>query len=517
MSNVLKVLFAFVLFAGMLSAGISVSGYTVSRDSFKPGEVGIATVTLVNPAGSDRVSGLTMTINNPQEITVSSAPALADIGSGGSTVVSMPLKIRPDAKPGIYLLNVFFTGFMTQSGTGAQLSTTNTVSIPVTVLNPPMLSFSTGTSVIGGIGSISLVITNNGGAARNLRISIPSTSTVTFYGLNDTATKMCMEHVLTSKSAVALYSTNEIYVGDATVTKLLNVTLDARSASDGAVDLPMALKYDDELGISHSDASTLHLTVKNEVLDLRFNQLQPLVTRQDGTLSLEVTNNGDALYDVRLSFTNTSMRLKDKNEIKIGDLGPGQKASVTGAVYNDLTPGLSLVGAKISWIERDIRKEQLVSIPLTIGSDADVSVYLDSKPSPLTEGQEHTISVLVSNIGSYGIDNVDVGMNSSAFESLDITSRQYIGSLAKDDFFTVQFKVRVNAAPGDYPISINVRYRDASGGWVAKTIDQTASVRGIQSNGGGSTYLFAGLVALAAVLVWYFKFRKKGQDARKNG
>ncbi|MDD5340328.1 MAG: hypothetical protein PHV13_03690 [Candidatus ainarchaeum sp.] len=461
------------------------SEYTVSRDSFKPGEVGIATVTLTNPAGSDLVSGLTMTIDNPPEITISSAPALADIASGGSAVVSMPFKIKPDARPGIYLLNVLFTGYTTQLGTG-QLPTTNTVSIPVVVVNAPILSFSTATPVIGGIDSISLLITNNGGAARNLRISIPSTSTV------------------------ALYSTSEIYVGDALTSVPTNMTLDARSASDGAVDIPIILKYDDELGISHTDNSTLHLTVKNEVLDLRFNQLQPLVTRQDGTLSLEVTNNGQALSDVRLSFTNTSMRLSDRNEILIGDLGPGEKKSISASVYDDLTPGLSLVGAKISWIERDIRKEQQLDIPLTIGSDADVSVYLDAKPSPLTAGVEHTISVLVSNVGSYGIDNVDVGISSPAFESLDITPRQYIGSLAKDDFSTVQFKVQVDAGPGDYPISINVRYRDASGGWVAKTIDQTASVKGAASDASGTIYLLLGLAAVAAAAVWYFKLRKKG-------
>ena len=277
-----------------------------------------------------------------------------------------------------------------------------------------------------------------------------------------------------------------------------------------AVGIPLTLKYDDELGISHTDNSTLRLTVKNEVLDLRFNQLQPLVTRQDDLLSLEVTNNGQALSDVRLSFTNSSMRLKDKNEMVMGDLGPGEKKSISATVYNDLTPGLNLVGAKISWIERDIRKEQQLDIPLTIGSDADVSVYLDAKPSPLTAGLEHTISVLVSNVGSYGIDNVDVGISSPAFESLDITPRQYIGSLAKDDFSTVQFKVRAGASPGDYPVTINVRYRDASGEWVTKSIDQTASLKAAASNGGGTIYLLIGLAAIAAAAVWYFKLRKKG-------
>ena len=183
---------------------------------------------------------------------------------------------------------------------------------------------------------------------------------------------------------------------------------------------------------------------------------------------------------------------------------------MSGLVYNDLAPGLNLVPAKIAWTERDVRKEQDANIPITIGSDADVSVYLESKPSPLRADQDHTISVLVSNIGSYSIDNVDVGLNSSAFEPLDITPRQYIGSLAKDDFSTVQFKVRVIAGQGDYPVSVNVRYRDASGEWVTKTLTQTASVKAPESGGSGTLYLVGGIAVLAVMGLWFFRFRKKG-------
>jgi len=250
--------------------------------------------------------------------------------------------------------------------------------------------------------------------------------------------------------------------------------------------------------------------VKNEVLDLRFNQISQVITRKDGTLTLEVTNNGDALSDVRLSFPNASIRLKDKSEIRVGDLGAGDKTNVSGLAYTDLAPGLNLVDAKVTWVERDIRKEQTVSIPITVESDADVGVYLESKPTPLVAGQEHTISVLVSNVGSYGIDNVDVGLDSPAFESLDITPRQYIGSLAKDDFSTVQFKVMATDNPGDYPISVNIRYRDASGEWINKTITQAGSVTPAPSNGSGLLYAAVAVVAVAALGLWYFKFRKKG-------
>jgi uncharacterized membrane protein len=482
-SRVLSVLFMFVLFMGSAHAGISVANYTVSKASFQPGDVGIATVTITNPVGSPRVSGLAMTIYNPAEIAVPSAPSLADIETGGMAVVSIPLRIKPDAKPGIYLLNVAFTGFSTQSGSTTQTSTTNTVSVPIIIVDAPILSITTDTPVLGGITPTVLTLTNNGGLAKNLRIS--------------------------TSGIVGLYGTDEIFVGDLKDRKAVNVTLDVRNAPDGPLDVPFTVIYDDELGTPHTESDSMRVTIKNEVLDLRFNQLSQLVTRKDGNLTLEVVNNGQLLSDVRISFVNSSLSLKDKSELKAGDLGPGEKVSVSGLVYSDLAPGLNLVPASVVWTDRDVRKEQLVNIPITIGSDADVSVYLESKPSPLTNGQEHTISVLVSNVGSYGIDNVDVGLNSSAFESLDITPRQYIGSLAKDDFSTVQFKVRVTAGEGVYPVSVNVRYRDASGEWVTKTISQTASVKAPQENGSGTLYIVGAVAVLAVAGLWFFKFRKK--------
>jgi uncharacterized membrane protein len=225
-------------------------------------------------------------------------------------------------------------------------------------------------------------------------------------------------------------------------------------------------------------------------------------------LSLEAFNSGTDISDVRLSFPGTFVRLKDSNELKIGDLASGGRQNISGLAYIDLPPGLNTVNATIQWVEKDIAKEESISVPLKVASDADVGVYLESKPSPLVAGQEHTISVLVSNLGSFAIDNVDVGLNSSAFDLLDVTPRQYIGSLAKDDFSTVQFKVRMKSSAGDYPFTVGVRYRDASGEWTTKSITQTASVN--PAPAADSTPVYAAVVIiLLALAIWYFKFRKR--------
>jgi uncharacterized membrane protein len=469
--------------AGVSYAGISVSNFTISRGSYQPGDVGIATITVTNPVGTPRVSGLAMTIYNPKEVSVSGSSTLSDIESGGMAVVSIPFKISSDAKPGIYLVSVSFTGFSQQAGSTTQTVTTNSVALPIIVVHSPILSLATDKPVIGGIDSVVLTVINNGGAAKELRVSTSGT--------------------------VGLYGSDEVYVGNLTDRVNLSVTLDARNASDGPLDVPFVLTYNDELGNPHTTTATLRVTVKNEVLDLRFNQVTPLITGKEGNLTLRVLNNGGDLSDVRISFVNSSLSLKDLSEIKIGDLAAGQSVTVSALVHNDLTPGLNLVASKVTWTEKDIRKEQATNIPISIDSDADVGVYLEAKPSPLEAGQETTISVLVSNVGSYGIDNVDVGLSSPDFQSLDVTPRQYIGSLAKDDFSTVQFKVLPNSA-GDYPINVNVMYRDASGDWVNKTITQNATVSPAPSGDAGSTYAVLGIVVIAALALWWFKFRKKG-------
>jgi len=484
--NMAKMLFLFALLSSLSFAGISVSNFTISKGTYQPGDVGIATITITNPVGTPRVSGLAMTIYNPKEVSVSGASTLSDIESGGMAVVSIPFRISSDAKPGIYLVNVAFTGFSQAIGSSTQTATTNTVPLPIIVVRSPVLSIATDKPVIGGIDSVVLTVINNGGAAKDLRIS--------------------------TSGSIGLYGTDQVYVGNLSNDANVSVTLDARNATDGPLDVPFVFTYNDELGNPHQDTATLRVTIKNEVLDLRFNQLSPLITGKDGSLTLQVVNNGGDLSDVRISFVNSSVRLKDFSEIKVGDLAAGQGATVSAQVHNDLTPGLNLVDSKITWTEKDIRKEQDMNIPITIDSDADVGVYLEAKPSPLEVGQETTISVLVSNVGSYGIDNVDVGLNSPDFQPLDVTPRQYIGSLAKDDFSTVQFKVLPRSA-GDYPIHVNVMYRDASGDWVNRTITQTATVSSPPSGESGTMYVLLGVIVIAAAALWFFRFRKKAPSA----
>ncbi|MCI0504229.1 hypothetical protein L0Y65_05995 [Candidatus Micrarchaeota archaeon] len=482
-----KMIFAMLLAFGVAFAGLSVDAYTVSKTQYEPNEPGIVTVTVSNPIGSERVTSITMSIENPPEIAVTSAPKMSDIDAGGTAIVSIPFRVRDDARPGIYLLNVVFSGYK-QSG-GTSLATVNTVSVPITVVKEPDLSISVDDSVLSGIDDVVLTVSNNGGPAKNLKLS--------------------------ASGPVSISGSDVLYIGElaGNSSKSLEITLDSRGAADGPTDVAFIFEYQDELGMGGLDNSTLRMTVRNEKLDLKFDQTSAIITKMESNLTFTVRNEGaEPLKDVRLSFPDDALRLKDSGEMKFGNLAPGQSASASVVAFAELPPGVNPVNAEISYIERDVQKLEARQLPITITSDADVGVYLEAKPLPLTLGSEHTISVLVSNLGSYRIDNVDVSLQSPAFRSMDISEKQYIGSLQNDDFSTVQFLMAVNAtSEGSAPVKVTINYRDQSGEWKSKTVTQNVNVYSPPAADGSPLPIVGGIVVLA-IAVWFLFLRKKNTN-----
>jgi len=478
--NIRHIVLILLLF-GVCFAGVSVTDYSISKESFRPGEPGVLTATVSNPSGSERVTGLTLSIENPYEISLTSSPRLADIDAGGSTVVSVPFRVKEDAKTGVYLVSLVFRGYVEESA-GASKTTVNTISVPITVVNEPSFSLTVDKQLLSGINTVEFTIANNGGTAKDAHLSIDGD--------------------------IALYGTDKVYLGTIQEEKKVEVMLDSRDVEDGAVNMMVVLDYEDDYGYSHTLETELRMSVRNEQLDLIFLQKSDLITRGDNDLILEIRNDGDkSLSDVRLSFDD-GIKIKQGDEYKFGNLNPGESATVSLPVYTELAPGLNLVDANIDWIENDLQKTESRSIPITITSDADVGVFLEAKPLPLTIGSEHSISVLVSNLGSYNIENVDVSIRSPAFRSLDISDKQYIGGLQRDDFSTVQFLTIINASAEDsYPVHITINYRDQSGEWKQKEIEQFITVYNGVATDESPLPLFFVLV-LMAIGVWYFKFRK---------
>jgi hypothetical protein len=482
MLNVVLVL----LMLGVSFAGLTVPGTSVSQDSFKPGSNGVMTITVASAATTEKIiTSVGFEIDAPPEITITDKQFIGSIEPGGSTTISLPFTVSDDATSSIYKLPIEVTG-ISDRATGGYDFFTRRISLTVTVVDAPLFSFSTEDPVLSGVEQVGLAISNNGGPADNLRITIPETSDIALYGIN------------------------ELYVAELDEDMNVTLLLDARGAEDGAHDLPLDLEFEDELGIQHTESTKLRMTVRNEQLDLIITQKSDLRTREEGSLTLEVKNDGkEDLEDVRIAFQGTDIRMKAGEEFKFGDIKVGESKSVSMEVFTELAPGLSIVSADVDWIERDLQKSQASKVSITVTSDADVAVYLEAKPLPLTMASEHTISVLVSNLGSYSIENVDVSISSPAFQSRDISDTQYIGGLQRDDFSTVQFLMLVNAsAEGTHPVDIEINYRDLSGEWKSKSLTQDITVYNgtVTEESPMPLLLGAGVVV---VLVWWFKFRKK--------
>ena len=99
--------------------------------------------------------------------------------------------------------------------------------------------------------------------------------------------------------------------------------------------------------------------MRNEQLDIAFLQLSDIVTRNENTLMMQARNDGEEiLKDVRLSFVDSALRLKDHSEFKFGDLRPGETATASVSVFADLGPGVNLVDSLVTWIERDVQNEE---------------------------------------------------------------------------------------------------------------------------------------------------------------
>ncbi|MFA6530315.1 MAG: hypothetical protein WCT31_01180 [Candidatus Micrarchaeia archaeon] len=479
----LFVLMAFAILFGNLFAVLSLPSYSVTPSSVSPGGSGVISLTVSNPvsttATNEKIYGVALSLYPDSAITTSERVSIGDLDSGASSVISIPFYTKLDAKSGVYVVEIRAIG---SGGTYVQTTT-----IPITISNAPILSVSSNKDVVKDIEPISVTVANNGGVAKRVRLSINST-------------------------IFAISGQNEVYMDEIIGDAVFNITLDSRSATEGANDVPFVLRYQDELGNQITENKNVRMTVKKEKLDLGFAQQSEVITMKDSILKFSITNSGKEIDDVRVSPSTDSIRLKDASEFKLGDLLPGQRIDVSLPVFATASPGINYISFDVKYVEQGVEKEQTLSIPITITSDADVSVYLDAKPSPLAIGQEHTISVLVSNLGSYEISSVDVAIASPALTSLDIQDKAYIGGLNKDDFSTVQFKVKVkDVKPGDYPINVVVNYRDKSGEWKQKILPVDVSINEPVVQGNGTALYVIVALFIVLVLVWYFKFRVKKQ------
>jgi hypothetical protein len=481
---------AILLLAGALCATLGVDAYTVTPSTLRPGEEGAITFTIKNVVPS---SGSADPLDDVQvffspstgmEFKAKSPFVVGTIDSGGSAIVSVPFRVLSSAKGGV----ITATFYISQKDESA-LKTLNAI---IKVINSPVLTLSSDKQTILSTDSIKLSITNNGGTASRAILKIEE------------------------NSGFSLLGASQVFLGDIQNSTTVLVPIDSSNAKSGVRAIPFILTYQEEGGDTINATKYLTVSVKKESEDIIFTQEGKVVASQDNELSLRVKNNGKPLSNVRLFWTDSGLKAKQDNQVRLGDLATGAQATATFLVSAEGVPsGVQDSTLKLAWSEGGAEKEELLTVPIVVSSDADAMVYIDAKPTPVVADADLTFSVTVSNVGSSKIQNVEVTLeDSSAFDVFNVQRSQYIGGLEPDDFSSVSYKLRVkNVQPGNYPLNVKVRYKDTSGQWVDKQNSFDIAVRPADAaakNGNGSLPIYVGgaVVALAAGY-WYFRMRKK--------
>ncbi|MDD5022785.1 MAG: hypothetical protein PHU63_01320, partial [Candidatus ainarchaeum sp.] len=413
---------------------------------------------------------------------VPSSILIGDLDPGASTTISVPIKIREDATSGNYLFKIEATGFVdATSSSGASEYNEKSATVVLNVINSPLITLETEKTVIGDKENFNLIIQNNGGNAKNLKISV--------------------------SDEFAIEGTDKVYVGEVEKYKEVNFVLDSSNAKAGINDVEFVLEYNNELGESIIETKQLRLNIVKEDSILIITQESKIVSNIKDKLVLNVKNKGKRIDNVKISFPNEDVKFTDVDKIDLGTMEAGEERTVEVWVFALLNPGSNQVDTKLEWRENGEVKTDDIKLPLTIDSDTSIGIYLQAKPTPLTTNQEHTLTVLVSNLGSYMINNVEVQVESETMSLLDIQSSEYIGELKNDDFSTVQFKIKPNNL-GTQNISFNVKYKDQTGEWKTEKITKEIVVYAGEGDGSGIWMLLI-LVIVIGAGVWYFKFRKK--------
>ncbi|MEM3060656.1 MAG: hypothetical protein QXG33_04340 [Candidatus Anstonellales archaeon] len=499
-----KSVFVFLLLCAIAThfADISISSYSVLPTTVRPGITGSISITILN-SGSNATS-VTAEPAGSQFIISSGRYNLGDFSSGITTSFSIPFTVSKNTPPGIYNLPIYLTYFST--GQSGFLSGKKTLIVPISVKNPASFQLESQPAIAYADSGFTSEVTirNSGGTAYDAKLYSNSTS---FY--------------IAGPTPVFLGTVEDNVVFS------LNLTM-ASGIPSGRYSVPLVITYRDALGTDYSETLFLNAEVRNRLPKFIFSVVpaSPLVPGKASVLSLRLKNSGDmAAYSVSVKLQSPNILTPlSTSEIIVGDLAPNSEANVFFDVgVKNIEPGFYPLTAEIYYKDGNgnLQAPYNVSVGVNVAAPNELSVFVSSKPIPITAGQAHTFSVLVSNTGSSRIKALRLRLiESPVFKILDAQASQFIGGLEQDDFSSVQYKVLVgNVPPGSYPLIVESSFKDAYNN--EYTINSTVMLEVVSSEtaskvsgqSGDSSILCIGAAAIAALLalVLYFKFRGKGK------
>ncbi|VVB58852.1 Uncharacterised protein [Candidatus Anstonella stagnisolia] len=493
-------LFAFfvLLAAGFAAAELSLTSYSVLPDTLEPGVSGTIVLNLKN-VGTNSANGILLEVGTSPQISASKTFNFGDLASGATTTVTVPFSISPSTKSGIYSVSLRFTWF-SAAATGTNSTRQAVFNVPLEISSVPSFSIETtsSTAYTSHDFLVNATISNTKGAlVKDVRISLNSS-----------------DFLQRGKVPLPL--------GDVNPSRDFSLLLSSSSSvTSGDYEIPVAISYKDDLGVEQSATGKIivDVTVSAPKFIASVDSGEPLTQGKRVRLSMSLKNNGDeTAQNVFISVANSSVLTPiGFSEVSAGALSPGSSASVSFDVgVNDVLPGFYSLPLKVRYSDKYGKEtEATISSGIFVESKNDLSVYVSSKPAPIVSGGVHTLSVLVSNIGSSPIKALSVRINSSTFGLLEAQEDQFIGGLNQDDFSTVQYKVLVGNVPeGDYPLDVQLDFKDSynkphtmSVPVTLRVVSAQTAQKALGSQNGISPLLL--IVGAAALLIIAYFVRKK--------
>ncbi len=456
----------FLIFLGLSFSAISIDA-NIDK-TLSPGDYGVIQ-TVVTNTGTDTIEGVVLEINGPAGFIYKSKYDVGDMNPGTTSIINIPIKVK-NISSGIYVFTFKIYGYTTE-GNSKNLNY-KSASVAVVVENEPIFTIEYN-HTIDKNGNFEFVIKNNGGIARNVEISFEPN----------------------------LKNKDEIFVKEIESYHKENLTFNTENLNEGVNEIKVKIKYYDELGNLKNDEKTIYVNFDKENLELFFNQEEPIKTNKKSELKMKILNKGKKINDVKIYFDGIDLVNKEYIYFKSIE----KEAYINEIVFNKLKPGINLVNITIKYKTDGVKKMEKKTIPIEIVKDNKINIYIDAEPTPLIIGKQGTLTVTIANMGSYEINSVSVYLNDSKdVKNLNVENEQFIGSLSKDDFSSVSYKIKINK-PGK--IKIKVKYKDLSGEW--NVVEKSFKINAIneKKNNNFIIYLVGGIV-LVGIGIYYLKMRK---------
>jgi len=500
--EIMKKIFLFAIILGIMGiifADISVSNVVQNPSIIRPGTKGTITMTITNTANI-QISTLTADYEGIGPISAYGRQVLGDYYPSTSTYFTIPFSVNDNASAGSYFINVKFTY------SNSTRNIVKTVQIPIAIRNDPIFIITSEDERIYTEGEfyLKLKLKNIGQEVKNIKLEVLSDE---------------LYQLKTNKIAIPSLEKNQ------EVNLSIKLSADQLKAS-GLYTIPIKISYLSDTGNEESVIENIKLNImkKNPDISLELGEEQILVPGAINQITLKVKNNGEKkAYSVRVGQdTSDILTILEKNYYELGDIEPNAYKTVELKVgIKDVKPGYYIEKFLIKTKDEngDEKSPLVYNLGLDIQAKPELGVFLSAKPAPLVENSEHTLTLLVSNIGISEIKSLTASVQSDAFEVQDIQNEQYIGSLTADDFSSVQFKIKTKPKTGTYPVKVILKFLDNKNKQQTITKELTVNILNQNQVNGNNKFnpMFIGIgivVLVIAFLVYWFKFRKTDKHAK---